>query len=127
LPQLTAEQAEHWIAAALTEAKALRQYDDQLYPAAGDAAGMQVAQQLRSAWQRWADDADALYERIRPLLKGERYHVAGAGDLDYEIARAIATLKMTPESTQAARAQIARDEYKTIEEVRRELRAAHQR
>lgn len=123
-PQLTAEQAEPWIAAALAEAKALRQYDGRLYPQAGDAEALRVAEQLRIAWRRWAHDAEALYDRVRPLL---RSHVAGAHDLDYTIGWARAMLKLTPEAIHEAREQIARGETKSAEEVRRELRATAHR
>jgi len=38
LPELTVTQAEHWIAAALAEARALRQYDDKLFPPTAEPA-----------------------------------------------------------------------------------------
>jgi hypothetical protein len=121
LPELTVEQAEHWIAAALAEARALRQYDEHLYPRLPDDAALQVANPLHEAWRRWLDAAEALYARVRPLL---RRHVAGAHDLDYAIARARAMVEVTPETMQARRDQVARGETKSLEEVRRELRAA---
>src|SRR5438876_201639 len=58
LPDLTAEQAEHWIAAALAEARALRQHDEQLYPASNDPVAMRTAQELPAAPQRLRADRD---------------------------------------------------------------------
>jgi len=121
LPQLTAEQAEHWAAAALAEARALRQHDDQLYPATDDAASLRAAAQLHAAWARWADEAEALYDRIRPLLQA-KHHAAGASDLDYTIGRTRAMLKMPPAAMMAREDQVKRGEVKSLEETRRELR-----
>src|SRR5438067_4766743 len=87
LPDLTIEQAENWIAAALAEAKALRQYDQHLYPPLTDPVALHTAHQLHDAWRHWADVAETLIQRVRPLLQGGR-HITGAGDLDYAIARA---------------------------------------
>jgi hypothetical protein len=122
LPSLTAEQAEHWVAAALAEARALRQHDDQLFPGSDEPAGLRSAKALHAAWARWADGAEALYERVRPLLAARR-HVAGANDLDYAIGRARAMLQITPEDQSAAIDQVKRGEVVSGEEVRRELRA----
>ncbi|HEV2294019.1 MAG TPA: hypothetical protein VGR35_09185 [Tepidisphaeraceae bacterium] len=123
LPDLTAEQAEYWVAAALAEAKALRQHDDRLYPPDGDGSGLASAQQLRAAWQRWADDAEALLEQLRPKLR-LKVHVIGALDLDYAIGRARAMLTLTPEAVIFSREQMRRGSVQSAEEVRRELRAA---
>ena len=124
LPDPTLAQAEHWIAAALAAAGALRQYDDRLYPAAGDAGALQVANQLHDAWRKWAEDAEAIYQRVTPLLRG---HVDGAHDLSYAIARARAMLKLTPETMQARRGQAERGDTLSAEEVRRELRLGNRR
>ena len=124
LPDLTIDQAEHWIAAALAEAKALRQHDEQLYPTSNDAVAMQAAHHLHDAWRNWADGAEGLYDRLGPRLKDGR-HIAGAHDLNYAIGRARAMLKLTPEMMQARREQVARGEVLNAEEVRRELRLAH--
>ena len=122
LPDLTAEQAEHWVAAALAEARALRQHDGQLFPSTDDAAAVRTAKALHAAWARWAEGAEALFERVRPLLAGRR-HVAGASDLDYAIGRARAMLQITAEDHIAAGEQVRRGEVVSGEEVRRELRA----
>ncbi len=123
LPNLTAEQAEFWVAAALAEAKALRQHDDGLYPQQGDDAALASAQQLRAAWQRWADDADALLAQLRPKLL-LKVHVIGAMDLDYAIGRARAMLSLTPQAVISSREQVRHGVVRSAEEVRRELRAA---
>jgi hypothetical protein len=124
LPDLTIEQAESWIAVALAEAKALRQYDQQLYPPGADPPALRVAHRLHDAWRRWADSAELLYGRVRPLLQGGR-HVIGAHDLDYAIARARTTLEISPaESMQARRDPVAPGESKSIEQdLPRELSA----
>jgi hypothetical protein len=124
LPELTVEQAEGWVAAALAEARALRQHDEHLFPASADAAGLALAEQLHLAWRRWADEAAALYERVRPLLDA-RQHVAGAHDLDYAIGRAQAMLTLSPADIQARQEQVRRGEVLSPEEARRELRVAH--
>jgi hypothetical protein len=124
LPELTVEQAEGWVAAALAEARALRQHDDHLFPVSGDAAGRAVAEQLHLAWRKWADEAAAVYERLRPLLD-TRQHVAGAHDLDYAIGRVQAMLTLSPADVQARQEQVRRGDVLPPEEVRRELRVAH--
>ena len=126
LPELTVEQAEHWVAAALAEEKALRQHDGQLYPDTADASALAAAHELHTAWRHWADEAELLLGRIRPLLDAKR-HVGGADDLDYAARRARAMLKLTPETIQARREQVRRGEVLTAEEVRRELRLSPQR
>lgn len=123
LPELSAEQAEHWVAAALAEASALRQHDEQLYPSTADANALLTARQLHAAWRRWADAADVLVARIRPLLASRR-HVAGAHDLEYAIGRVQAMLKLPPEVVLHRQAQAQRGEVLMPEEVRRELRLA---
>ena len=121
LPELSAEQAEHWVAAALAEASALRQHDEQLYPSTADANALLTARQLHAAWRRWADAADVLVARIRPLLASRR-HVAGAHDLEYAIGRVQAMLKLPPDVVLHRQAQAQRGEVLMPEEVRRELR-----
>jgi hypothetical protein len=123
LPELTVEQAEGWVAAALAEARALRQYDDPLFPANDDPDAMRVAEQLHGAWRRWGDEAAALYERVQPLLTS-RLHVAGAHDLDYAIGRTYAMLKLSPRDMLARQEQVRRGQVMSAEEVRRELRVA---
>ena len=120
LDDLTPRAAERWVAAALAEAAALREHDDQLFPAVDDAAAAEAGQQLRHAWQRWADDADQLLDRMRAtgLSSGG---VPGAVQLDYEAGRARAMLSMDPQVIQGRRAQAGRGETLSPEDVRREL------
>lgn len=125
LPDLTADQAEHWVAAALAEAKALRQHDGQLFPESDDPAPVRAAKALHAAWSRWADAAEALYERVRPLLAARR-HVGGANDLDYTIGRIRAMLQITPEDQLAALDEVRRGDVISAEEVRRGLRTGLQ-
>lgn len=123
VPELTPEQAEHWVAAALAEARALRQHDAQLFPTASDAAARTTAERLRTAWGAWADAAENVLRQVRPLLQARR-HVTGASDLDYEIGRARAMLEMAPDVLEARREQVRTGEARSLEEVRRELRGA---
>jgi hypothetical protein len=115
---LTPRAAEQWVAAALAEAAALREHDEQLIPEAGDAA--EAGRHLRDAWLRWADDADQLLDRMRAtgLLA---VAVPGAVQLDYEVGRARAMLSMDPHVIQGRRAQADRGETLSPEELRREL------
>jgi len=111
LPELSSDQAEYWVAAALAEARALRQYEDR------------DTEELRQAWRLWSEAADALLERLKPLLQTHR-HIAGAYDLDYAIGRAKAMLSLSPQMLDERRRQMARGEVRDGEEVRRELRSA---
>ena len=121
LPDLTAEQAEHWVAAALAEARALRQHDAQLFPGDDSAAALAAAKELHAAWLRWAEAAEALYEHLRGSIRSGR-HVNGASDLDYAIGRTRAMLQITPESYRRSVAEVRRGETVPHEEIRRELR-----
>lgn len=120
LPELTPKQAESWVAAALAEARALRQYDEQLYPPASDQEALGVARELHRAWGDWLAEAQALAERLRPLMAAKPT-VEGAEALETAMARARAVAGLTPDSMNARRDQVARGEVKSIEEVRREL------
>jgi hypothetical protein len=122
LPALTAEQAEHWIAASLAESRALRQHDEQLYPTSDEANTMRAAEALHTAWRHWADDAETLLERIRPLLSA-KCHIAGSRDLDYEIGRVRAMLRLDPATMLVREAQARLGNVLSIEETRRELRS----
>jgi hypothetical protein len=121
LSELTVEQADHWVAAALAEARALRQHDDQLFPATDTPAALEAARELHAAWSRWSDAAAALHARLRPLLESGR-HVNGATDLDYAIGRTRAMLQITPESYLEGEEEGRRGDVVPHAEVRRELR-----
>src|SRR5688572_9044567 len=96
LPELTAEQAEHWVAAALAEARALRQHDEHLFPACDDASALQTSQRLHAAWRRWAEQAELIRARLRPLLRDGR-DVRCADELGHVVGRTLAMLTITPE------------------------------
>ena len=123
VPQLTPEQAEHWVAAALAEAKALRHHDGQLFPATSDSAALETSERVRDAWRAWAEGAEALLARVRPLIDAQR-HVPGVHDLDYTIGRTRAMLGLAPQVMQQRREQVRSGQVRGAEEVRRELRAA---
>src|SRR5438045_394001 len=107
LPDLTVDQAEHWVAAALGDARALRQHDGQLFPRNQERGALQTAKESHDAWRRWADSADAIYDRVRPLIAACR-HVSGASDLDYAIGRTRAMLQISPEDNLTAIDEIQR-------------------
>jgi hypothetical protein len=121
LPKLTVEQAEYWVAAALAEARALRQHDGQLFPRDHDSGALQTAKELHDAWLRWADSADAIYGRVRPLIAAGR-HVSGAGDLDYAIGRTRAMLQISPDGNLESLDEIRRGDVVSADELRRALR-----
>ena len=79
------------------------------------------AKDLHAAWARWADEAEALYERVRPLLRTHQY-VNGAPDLDRAIGRTRAMLQITPESWLEGLEEVQRGDVVSYEEIRRELR-----
>jgi hypothetical protein len=126
LDDLTPRAAERWVAAALAEAAALREHDEQLFPIALDGVASDVGRRLRDAWQRWADDADKLLDRMRTtrLLADSSPAVV---QLDYEVGRARAMLSMDPQVIQNRRAQADRGDTKSPDDVRRELGLANRR
>src|SRR5215216_6534350 len=98
LPDWTVQQATQWVAAALAEEAALRQHDGQMFPQNPKIAEeLEVARELHQAWSRWADSADELYERVRPLLNAG-HHIDGASKLDHAIGRIRARLQVTVDS-----------------------------
>jgi hypothetical protein len=121
-PSFTRHQAEHWVAAAIAEEKALRQHDDQLFADPRDPAARPLIEHLRDVWQHWVEHAEELYDRIRKL-DGISSPVMGLHDLGYLIGRAKAMLQMTPDVLAKRMDQVERGEVLTIEEVRRELRS----
>src|SRR4051812_42805627 len=93
LANLTRPTAERWIAAAAAEAAALHDCDSHLYPLGDDASQLEQAHRLHEAWQRWADEAEAIIDRFHDVsaLKGQHLH--GLFDLKMEVAfaRGLAT------------------------------------
>lgn len=122
LGELTVDQAERWVAAALAEARALRAYDDRMYPRDADPAGLAAADKIHAAWGRWADAAEVLEDRVRPLVKTTRQPVQGIGDLGHEIGRIRARLQVTPQSCVDGRDEVRQGRTVSHEEVRREFR-----
>jgi hypothetical protein len=120
LDELSPGAAERWVVAVLAEEAALREHDDRLYPADRDAVAMAVAQRLHAAWGRWADDAQTLLDRLRASRNGGQ-SVQKSDELEKALARARATLKLTPERMNQRRAQARQGDALTPEEVRREL------
>ena len=120
LDELTPGAAERWVVAALAEAAALREHEDRLYPADSDVAAMAVAQRLHAAWRRWADDAQTLLDRIRAARDGGQL-AHNSNELEKALARARATLQLTPERMNQRRMQARQGNMLTPEEVRREL------
>lgn len=121
LPELTAEQAEHWVAAVLAEGRALRQHDEQLFPARDEPSALRASHQLHGAWRRWVDQAELIRELVRPILHTGR-QVSGADELGHAIGRARAMLTITPEDQLAGAEQVRRGHVVPIVEVRGELR-----
>ena len=120
LDELTPGAAERCVVAALAEEAALREHDDRLYPADSDAAAMAVAHRLHAAWGRWADDAQTLLGRLRAARDGGQ-PVPKSDELEIALARARATLKLTPERMNQRRMQARQGNALTPEDVRREL------
>lgn len=119
LQQFTNVSAERWIAASLTEAAALREHDDALYPS--DPERMEDARQLHDAWRRWADDAEAVLRRVQASIP-DADQVHGFAEPLHAMGYTRARLGMTPDKMVARREQVRRGEVYTLEEVRRELR-----
>lgn len=118
LQPLSPEAAEHWIAAALAEAAALRQHDDRLFPEQNDPELLSAAHRLHESWMRWADDAESLLDHLAYPHSVSADQMQALRDA---VGRARAMLKLSPELILARREQIARGNVLTIEEVRREL------
>jgi hypothetical protein len=118
LQPLPQEAAERWIDAALAEAAALRQHDDQLYPARNDPGGLAAANQLHKAWEQWAQNAEALLNHVDPscAVPGRVHELRDA------IGRTLAMLKLSPELILRRQDQLDSGDEVSVEEVRRELR-----
>lgn len=120
LPELTVEQAKHWMAAVLAEASALRQHDAQLFPARDEQSALRASHQLHAAWRRWVEQAELVRQLVRPVLGAGQF--GGADELAHAIGRARAMLAITPEDQLAGVKQVRNGHVVPIAEVRRELR-----
>ena len=124
LGNLTRPTAERWIAAGAAEAAVLHDFDDRLYPLGNDPSQLEEANRLHDEWQRWADDAEAIINRVRaaPSLKGQ--HLQGLFDLNMEVAFARGLAAMPPEEIQKRHQSIQAGEghrYASVGDLRREL------
>jgi hypothetical protein len=116
--ELTASMAERWIAAALAQAAALRQYDRWLYP--HDPALLPTAERLHEAWRKWADDAESLLKRVHDLTADGK-KLQGLDAFHDALGFALTMLQMTPAEANRRREGALHGKTYTIEEVRREL------
>jgi hypothetical protein len=83
----------------------------------------QGALAMRRLYQQWSDEADQLLRRLKEL--GHAGQLGGRYDqLEHAVGRTLAMLGVTLESLERADRQIEAGQTKSIEEVRRELRAA---
>ena len=115
---------ERWVTAALAEAKALRDLDDQLYPADDDPARMERARQLHATWRQWADQTDTLLQRIADPSPAQAR--PAVSELRRENGWARALLRRTPEMIRQRLKKARAGDVLTMEEARRELRTHHQ-
>lgn len=121
LPELTADEAEHWANAALAEAGALRQHDDRLYPLTDDPAALKTANGLHAAWNGWADDAEALLARIDAL--SPQPSAGRMREMRLAIGRARSIVQLSPAEFLRRRERLASGASRSFSpaEARREL------
>ncbi len=121
LPNLTGDEIDGWISAALAEASALRQHDARLFPLMDDATAMETAHALRDAWQAWAADAGALLRQVG--LSGGKNIATRLDQLKFAIGYARCLNQMPPEEMLARHKRMdgGQATVYTIEEARREL------
>jgi hypothetical protein len=125
LPQLSRQEADHWIQAALAEARALRQHDTRLYPLKPDAAALSTATALHQAWKAWAENAEAILRR----LPGAAGASSAGEELRTAIAHAHALAGISPQEALRRVRAVEGGQAKlfTTEEARRELGIAPRR
>jgi hypothetical protein len=122
---LPGEVVERWVSAALSEAAALRDLDDQLYPDVDDPDRLDRARKLHATWRHWADQAGALLRRVLaddPSVR-TRHDIV---QLRQEVGWARALVEQPPEMILQRLKEAMDGDVMTLEEVRRELRARHQ-
>jgi hypothetical protein len=113
-----------WVAAALTEAAALRDLDDQLYPATEDPVLLDRARRLHAMWGQWADQTEGLLQRI--ASRGEPTQARkDVVQLRQENSWARALLRRTPHMILERLEKAREGDVVTIEEARRELHTDH--
>jgi hypothetical protein len=126
LGELTPAAAERWVAAALAEAAALREHDQQLYPLAEDPVAAETARRLHDAWRRWSGQVEQLLQRLAPRT-GRGHHLYGLEDLRFTLGYARCLAQMPPEELVRRRHRAHDGQVLTVEEVRREFGLAHKR
>jgi hypothetical protein len=114
--------AEQFVSAALDEYRHIDLLDRSARPTFEDPFDRQTAILLRERYDRWATDAEALYDRV-VAVRGEGQVIAGLKDLNDAIGRTRAMLSVTLESIDIAKEQIRRGECIPLAEVRRAIRA----
>lgn len=122
--ELSEQVVERWVAAALTEAVALRELDDQLYTSEDDPLKLERARRLHAAWRQWGQEAEALLQRIAGAASGTDTRPA-LRELREQAASARALIKQSPELILERVKQARGGDVMTIEEVRRGLRTGH--
>lgn len=115
---LSAAAAARWIVAALSEADALRDLNSELLPQSDAPADFERARRLRSEWGRWAEESQALVDRLRSEPDVDQDHLQ-ALQLRVEHARLIA--KGSSEEMKRRLDKAMAGDMKSGEEVRREL------
>lgn len=123
----TARLAARLVGAALGSLRYLRELDAALAPIGGRVFDRRAAVLLRAMYEEWGRDAESVLERVRRVEQSAGRAVEGAIELRDGHGQVLAMLSVTLEDIDQAREQIRRGETHTIEEVRRELRAASQR
>ena len=108
---------------ALANYVALRQFDQGMGGLALNRRNRAAAVAMRSLYEQWASQADELLSRMRQL--GLRNSAGSDFEcLDTAVARTRAMLSVTLESLDQADEELRAGRTCTLEEVRRELRAA---
>jgi hypothetical protein len=121
---LPEQMIQRWVAAALTEAAALRDLDDQLYPATEDPVPLDRARRLHAMWEQWAEQTEGLLQRI--ASRGEPTQARkDVVQLRQENSWARALLGRTPRMILERLEKVREGDVVTIEEARRELRSDH--
>jgi hypothetical protein len=108
---------------ALQQYTNIRMLDEALGGVALNNRKKPAATAMRRLYERWCKDADALIVRAKQLGL-HRGMGADFTALDAAVGRTQAMLKVTLESLDRADEQIRNGQTHTLEEVRRELRAA---
>ncbi len=95
---------------------------DEMPPHPTDPAERQMFVLMRRAYADWASDAEAVLARVASLKDGAP--IEGRTALEDAVGRTRAMLSVSLEDLDQAEEQIRNGQTVTLEEVRRELRAA---